>query len=312
MRVAVLADIHGNAAALQAVLADLDKHTVDDVWFLGDVCGYGPLPVTCINLLDVHKPGLWLMGNHDWATLEMLGQLTSSSGSIDQFGCGKAVPFAEERKVASWHARQLQRGLPMERIRALGSASFWTAVEHWDGCYVAHGAVLDLNPHSVNNVIGKNSYIHPGYSEGHELTLDVLERSHAERGSPVATTVAVGHYHAPCWMQVLEVKRGEPRQWDYRYPSDLPFNGEALAAQDLRRGAVLFSPGSVGRARDGDVRAAYAILDSETAQVWFRRVEYDFREYLAALMPLFFVVSPQDPDREKQWQRLCGDVEAGR
>jgi len=52
MRVAVLADIHGNATALRAVLEDAQVQGVDTYWFLGDIMGYGPLPVTCINLLD--------------------------------------------------------------------------------------------------------------------------------------------------------------------------------------------------------------------------------------------------------------------
>lgn len=36
MRVAVLSDIHGNAMALEAVLSDVDRHTVDAILNLGD------------------------------------------------------------------------------------------------------------------------------------------------------------------------------------------------------------------------------------------------------------------------------------
>lgn len=38
---------------------------------------------------------------------------------------------------------------------------------------------------------------------------------------------------------------------------------------------MLVNPGSVGQPRDGDPRAAFAIYDSEAAQVTFRRVAYD-------------------------------------
>ncbi len=35
------------------------------------------------------------------------------------------------------------------------------------------------------------------------------------------------------------------------------------------------NPGSVGQPRDGDPRAAYALVDTEAREVTFRRVEYD-------------------------------------
>ncbi|MDI1434734.1 metallophosphoesterase family protein [Polyangium sorediatum] len=37
----------------------------------------------------------------------------------------------------------------------------------------------------------------------------------------------------------------------------------------------LINPGSVGQSRDGDPRAAFAILDMDQGAVWFRRVAYD-------------------------------------
>jgi len=44
MRVAVIADIHGNAVAFDAVLADLETQTVDRVVCLGDAIQGGPQP----------------------------------------------------------------------------------------------------------------------------------------------------------------------------------------------------------------------------------------------------------------------------
>ena len=43
-------------------------------------------------------------------------------------------------------------------------------------------------------------------------------------------------------------------------------------------GKVLINPGSVGQPRDGDPRAAYALLDLGTATVTFQRVAYDVAE----------------------------------
>jgi diadenosine tetraphosphatase ApaH/serine/threonine PP2A family protein phosphatase len=42
--------------------------------------------------------------------------------------------------------------------------------------------------------------------------------------------------------------------------------------------AMLVNPGSVGQPRDGDPRASFAIFDTETRVVEFRRVEYDIEK----------------------------------
>jgi len=66
MRIAVLSDIHSNLVALDAVLAHAGS--VDAVWHLGDVVGYGPDPDGVVaRLASVGAVGV--MGNHDAAAL---------------------------------------------------------------------------------------------------------------------------------------------------------------------------------------------------------------------------------------------------
>ncbi len=66
MRVAVLSDIHSNLVALDAVLAHAG--TVDAVWHLGDVVGYGPDPGRRRRApREVGAVGV--RGNHDAAAL---------------------------------------------------------------------------------------------------------------------------------------------------------------------------------------------------------------------------------------------------
>lgn len=60
---AIISDIHSNLEALQAVLADIGKHQVDEIYCLGDIVGYGPNPRECVDL--VMKCKLVLLGNHD-------------------------------------------------------------------------------------------------------------------------------------------------------------------------------------------------------------------------------------------------------
>lgn len=69
MRYAILADVHANLAAFQAVLHDIERAGgMDEIWCLGDVVGYGPDPVECIALLRRHKH-VCVAGNHDWAAI---------------------------------------------------------------------------------------------------------------------------------------------------------------------------------------------------------------------------------------------------
>ena len=61
---AILADIHGNYPALQAVLDQVDRLDCERVISLGDVAGYYAQPNECIAVLRERKI-LNLMGNHD-------------------------------------------------------------------------------------------------------------------------------------------------------------------------------------------------------------------------------------------------------
>ena len=66
MRVAVLSDIHGNLVALDAVLATVGS--VDAVWHLGDVVGYGPEPDGVVERL-AGLGAVGVAGNHDLAAV---------------------------------------------------------------------------------------------------------------------------------------------------------------------------------------------------------------------------------------------------
>jgi diadenosine tetraphosphatase ApaH/serine/threonine PP2A family protein phosphatase len=92
MRVAVVADVHANLEAFQAVLADAaGEHPVDEVWSLGDIVGYGPDPTACIALLHTYTH-LAIAGNHDYAATGAIG--------TEEFN-----PYAAE--AVQWTSKQL-------------------------------------------------------------------------------------------------------------------------------------------------------------------------------------------------------------
>lgn len=64
--VALLADIHANSAALDAVLAYLRREGIRQGMVLGDVVGYGPRPAECIDRI-AESGFLVVKGNHDHA-----------------------------------------------------------------------------------------------------------------------------------------------------------------------------------------------------------------------------------------------------
>ncbi|MCH2147845.1 MAG: metallophosphoesterase, partial [Phycisphaerales bacterium] len=68
MRTAIISDVHGNLEALTVVLEDIGTRSADRIICLGDILGYGPDPVACVDLIAEQCE--WsLMGNHDYGAL---------------------------------------------------------------------------------------------------------------------------------------------------------------------------------------------------------------------------------------------------
>ncbi|HZK16723.1 MAG TPA: metallophosphoesterase family protein, partial [Anaerolineaceae bacterium] len=91
MRTLILSDIHANLPAFTAVLEAAGE--VDQVWFLGDVVGYGPDPNECIELLRVQPNLQALMGNHDAVLMDFI--------SIDRFNHEAAEAIRVQSRLIS-------------------------------------------------------------------------------------------------------------------------------------------------------------------------------------------------------------------
>jgi len=61
---AFISDIHANVEALDAVLMDIERQGIRDIYCLGDVVGYGPDPVACIDRVMARCRST-IRGNHD-------------------------------------------------------------------------------------------------------------------------------------------------------------------------------------------------------------------------------------------------------
>ena len=64
MRIALIADVHGNLPALLAVIKHAKKHGADQIWNLGDNVGYGPFSNEVIDTLR-QTATVNILGNYD-------------------------------------------------------------------------------------------------------------------------------------------------------------------------------------------------------------------------------------------------------
>lgn len=122
MKVAVIADIHGNCFALDAVLADLDRESVDRIICLGDAIQGGAQPaetVARLRTLDcpvvMGNADAFLLSGHETGTetiserlrvtrLWSLAQLTDADRAfISGFQPTVTVPLVEGRDLLCFH-----------------------------------------------------------------------------------------------------------------------------------------------------------------------------------------------------------------
>jgi predicted phosphodiesterase len=102
MKIGIISDIHANLPALEKVYSELEKE-VDEVYFLGDIVGYGPYPNECIEYLS--KFGYSVLGNHDAAVADL--RTYDDFNLYAQF----AIDWTKER--ISWENIEKLRKLPL-------------------------------------------------------------------------------------------------------------------------------------------------------------------------------------------------------
>lgn len=199
MRILVLADIHANWAALQAVAAE----PFDVCLCLGDLVDYGVEPAPCIDWVRRNATHV-VRGNHDH---------------------GAAQNVFVNGKVGFKYLTGVTRALTRERLdkddlRYLGRLPVSKTV-------TIDGTRLLLVHASPRDPLDEYSPPDPEFWARRLQNVDV-------------DVVCVGHTHHP---YVLEVG-----------------------------GKLVINPGSVGQPRDGDPRAAYAVIQDYNVEL--KRIEY--------------------------------------
>jgi putative phosphoesterase len=122
MRLGVIADVHANLHALDAVLGALERFGVDRIVCAGDLVGYGPRPNECVARIASLDPApVVVAGNHD---LMAIGRLPAD-------GLGPLVA-----RTLGWTVRVLS-GESRAYLEALPSRA------SAGGMVVAHGSLDD-------------------------------------------------------------------------------------------------------------------------------------------------------------------------
>lgn len=230
MRLAVIADVHANAAALDATLAVIEARGVDATVCLGDLVGYNAEPAACVERV-LEACDVVVAGNHDRDCLH-----------VAQAGTHKVA-----RLALDWTREQLS---PAQRAAVAALPAVAIGADY----VAAHG-----------------SYLSEIYVSGY-VTSTMLEKNLvAIARRPGWPRVALcGHTHVPMlgW-------------WDGETVHESPLR--APEAWPETAASVLVNPGSVGQPRDGDPRAAFALLDLDARRAEIVRVPYDLDHACAAI-----------------------------
>ena len=211
----------------------------------------------------------------NWDALEAV--VAEAAGQYDQIVCcGDLVGYGPDpNPVVDWARRHVHTVIRGNHDRACCGmedlewfnpvaqvATRWTMAElseanlGWlralhqgpvtvDGFLVAHGSPLDEDEYVISLADAANVFAYL------ESNVTFFGHTHLQGGF--------------AWVN----------GWQYsiiRPQPDQRFNSLKIDP----KGAYLINPGSVGQPRDGDARAAYALFDSDRAELTLRRVAYDF------------------------------------
>lgn len=227
--IALIADVHGNLPALEAVLADMLRFDVEEVLSLGDVANLGPRPSASLKRVQALEP-LTVMGNTD-------AYLLNPRGLADVASPNDATPMFLD--IERWSAERLDdddrefvrsfapnltldwRGLTLMAYH--GSPGSYddpvrplTPDETLDGWFAEYPARLYLGAHTHEQFARR-------YRDAIVANPGSVGMAFAKaRGNDDGTNLPVAEY------ALLQVVGGEPNLHLRRVPYDLDAYREAV------------------------------------------------------------------------------------
>ncbi len=186
MRIAVISDIHSNLTALQRTFEVIDRLSVDRVYCLGDIVGYGPSPNECIQIVQERCSAV-VKGNHDSGAIDEL--------PLDHFNIyGKSAIRWTRTHLTQANVEYL-RGLPMLRVVddiTLAHASplnpeDWRYIFAWpdaERCFMAFSTRICFIGHThIPVIVGEDGSVNT-FRDGLRYLINVGSVGQARDGNP--------------------------------------------------------------------------------------------------------------------------------
>jgi len=193
LRLAVLADVHGNISALQCVIDDIRKEGIDNIIVLGDLVMVGPAPESVMCAVHALNPICWIKGNTDmW---------------LEEMSCGWEPKTAREQYLFRYY-QFAESKLTEADINFLSNLPIKKSVRVVDtDILCVHGS-----PRSVTEIMD------------HRVPIDEMEKMVEEVDE---TIVVCGHSHFPY------IGRIEDKHIFNVGSVGRPFDGNALASYGI-------------------------------------------------------------------------------
>jgi len=94
VKIGILADIHANLPALEAVLARAETLKVEHLFILGVIVGYYYWPAECFEMIESWPHDI-IGGNHEGMLSEIVEEAEKLLGIVSKYGHGIAVALSE-------------------------------------------------------------------------------------------------------------------------------------------------------------------------------------------------------------------------
>ena len=259
---AILADIHGNLEALEAVLSDAEEHQPDRIAVLGDTIGYGPNPKECLEKAYA-VADVFLIGNHE-------KEIVLSSDRME----------STAQEILDWTAEQIADCHVWAELRDGIDRGQWPKM----------GRIREKNLEFVHASPKKpvTQYLWPGHESQYVVfNQQIDERLKGFLWEFKADHGFNAHTHVPAVLTAYDNQSlFDPYGTGLRRNGDCTFVGPNTiffvphgpgTVSMLTDRKVVINPGSVGQPRIlGLPEASYAIYDGD--QVQFKRVAYDIEK----------------------------------
>ena len=266
MYYAIIADVHANLEALEAVLKDIKKRKIESILFLGDAVGYGPNPNECIEVLQeivlesTRTEKFSLMGNHDSAVIGLT--------ALEYFNPNARKAIEWTKGVLTDKNRRFLKSLPI--FKSLKDKDYPSPIPLPRG-EAARGRVKNISS-------GRDIYLVHATPKEPEQWHYLLTKQDAYINFHFFTEkiCLIGHSHQPSIIEQLP----EGEMVIYKDNAEI---------KDKHR--YIINVGSVGQPRDGNPDAAYALLNENSIEI--KRVSYDIlstqKKMREANLPLFLI-----------------------